>query len=207
MRSWPFPNREASRLSHICEPFVRAVATRLDDDLCGDQSRFDRRADAFAALRIGQPGRVADEKQSSQIRAARGRETDTRGPAIAPPDRLGWQMLAPAKSRRTPASRPRHACGSRLPRPMFTCILLAKAPAVTLEVGTEVQLRPSGAVVEAPDASARNGNSASCATTTALRVVARIVSRRATGHQWPPAPTSTGAATAIVDHPAAASRR
>src|SRR4051812_28963056 len=123
------------------EPRGAVIAPRGDDGLGRHQSRFDRRPNAFAALRIREPGGVAGEQHAiiDYTPAALGREQVR----VAAPFVFGASRNAAARGEEV------HELGRALRQRALVetakadvdVAALPKAPAVALQIRAEIQLR------------------------------------------------------------------
>ena len=137
----PGSEARAETLRVRLEPLPRVVAARLDGRGGRQQTRFDRRPDAFAALRIGEAGRVADQHHAGIDDAPVRRVVDgIRVPAPARSDVTRESCRWPSRNARKSAVALGSDRRSRRPRPTLRYSPFPEAPAVALEVAAEVQL-------------------------------------------------------------------
>ena len=170
----------------------------IADRLGGEQRGFDRRADAFAALRIGEPGRVADQQRAvgdQRPRRVAGR-AGRRGRAAA-------CARCPAPARRRAPWRRGSARGARRARAARAgrCRRSASRPCAPPRRSRRGRGRSRAAAcrrapASAPPARGVMRTSNSCAPTTASPRPRSAPSARATGQKCPPAPMTSGVRSA-----------
>ena len=203
----PAPKRRRSADPVWREFLARDSPAAVEDRRGRHQPRFDRRPDPFAALRIGEPRRVAHEQHAIVEVAARRRLREQIRVAAPAPGRV--PRNAPARLQIGDESAV--ACGEepaiQAAEADIEIVLFAKAPAVPLR-SRRSTAPASSRSSRAPSRSPRRSRTRlSCATTHRRRSRAtRVQQPRATGQKWPPAPTSMRRADRVVDDPRARRR-
>ena len=126
------------------QPIARELAASLDDRVRGKQTRLDRLPDALAALRIRDARGIADQHHAVVDQVSGPRCVDGIGVTAPSPRKLRRDPAGRLEERDEPLCRRRQRAGIEPAEPDIEVIAFAHAPAVTLQIAAEKQLRHIG---------------------------------------------------------------